>query len=88
MSTEEISAQDSWVTVGTGGHYADACVRFGLAKPGQHLVVKFSQWNEWYCQQRFARVWIKPPAPAFCADTYQVANEVRDELNSWKGSVE
>lgn len=81
----QMQAEDSWVVVGSGGHYAEACVRFGLAKSGQHLVVKFSQWNKWYNEQRFARGWITPPPPAYCADNYQAANEVRDELNSWKG---
>jgi hypothetical protein len=80
----QIQAEDSWVVVGSGGHYADACVRFGLAKPGQHLVVKFSQWNKWYNEQRWARVWIKPPTPAFCGETWEVANQIRDDLNNWK----
>ena len=81
-----MESTDSFVTVGSGGHYAEACVRFGLAKTGQHLVVKFSAWNDWYNKQRFARGAITPPPPAFCADTYQLANEIRDELNNWKGS--
>lgn len=75
---------DSWVTVSPGGHYADACRHFGLAKYGQHLVVKFSAWNDWYNKQRFARSWVKPPMPAFCGDNYQVAKAVADDLNNWK----
>lgn len=84
--TTEITAQDSWVTVGPGGFYAEACVWFGLAKENQVLVVKFSEWNKWYNEARFSRARIKPPTPAFCGDNYQVANEVRNELNEWKGS--
>ena len=70
-----------WVTVAPGGHYSDACQRFGLAKAGQHLVVGFDAWNNWYNEQRFSRVWVKPPTPAFCGDNYSVAKSVADELN-------
>lgn len=80
----QIQALDSWVTVSPGGHYADACQRFGLCKAGQHLVVSFSAWNKWYNEQRFARVMIKPPSPAFCGDNYQIAKDVADDLNNWK----
>lgn len=72
---------DSWVTAGPGGLYAEACVWFGMAKPNQVLVVKFSAWNKWYNEARFSRARIVPPPPAFCGDNYQVANSVRDELN-------
>jgi hypothetical protein len=72
---------DSWVTVGPSGYYSEACVWFGLAKSGQVLVVKFSKWNEWYNKARFSNARVVPPAPAFCGDTYEIANQVRDELN-------
>ena len=78
MSVKET---DSWVTVGPSGYYTEACVWFDFAKDGQVLVVKFSDWNKWYNEQRYSRNKIVPPQPAFCGDSYEIANKVRDELN-------
>ncbi len=72
---------NSFVVAGPSGLYAEACVWFDLAKPNQVLVVKFKSWVEWYNMARFSDTRIKPPPPSFCADTYEVANAVRDKLN-------
>jgi hypothetical protein len=76
--------ETTWVTVSPGGHYAEACQRFGFAKYGQHLVVGFTAWNDWYNRQRFSRIWIKPPLPAFCGENWAAAKSVADEMNNWK----
>ena len=82
MATKTQSTElDSYVVAGPSGLYAEACVWFDLAKPNQVLVVNFKTWVEWYNKARFSDARIKPPAPSFCADTYEVANSVRDELN-------
>lgn len=81
MSVTKEIIEDSWVTSGPSSFYSEACVWFNFAKEGQVLVVKFSQWLKWYNEARFSRARIVPPMPAFCGDNYQVANQVRDELN-------
>lgn len=74
-------ATDSYVTAEPGGLYAEACVWFNLAKPNQTLVIKFSKWLNWYNAARFSNARVVPPAPDFCGDTYEIATQVRDELN-------
>lgn len=74
-------ATDSYVTAGPSGLYAEACVWFNLAKPNQVLVIKFSKWLNWYNAARFSNARVVPPAPDFCGDTYEIATQVRDELN-------
>ena len=45
---------DSYVVCSPGGHYHDYAKLNGLIKSHQHAVIKFSQFNKWYNEARFA----------------------------------
>ena len=76
---------DSFVVLSPGGHYHDYAKLNGLVKSHQYAVIKFSKFNKWYNEARFANSNIKIatilPPPAFVGDTYAIAQDMADELN-------
>jgi hypothetical protein len=72
---------DSFVIVSPGGHFHDACLGKSLVKSHQHIVVRFSDWNKWYNEQRFTHREIAVPVPAFVGDSYEIAKNVSEQLN-------
>lgn len=70
-----------YVVTSPSGHYQEACVSKGFCNPTQHVVVSFQRWSEWYNRQRFSRITIPVPPPAFVGNTYEIAKQAADELN-------
>lgn len=77
---------NSFVTVAPSSHYHDACVLARFCKSSDYLVVGFNQWVKWYNEARYTSQFIKPPAPAFIGDSYEIALDVRNALNEGIGN--
>ena len=77
---------NSYIAIQPNSHYHNAAYNAGLCKSNQYLVVDFFSWVKWYNDARFQRNPLVP-TPAFCADTYEIALKVRDELNQAADSV-
>lgn len=76
-----ITRTESWITCGSEGNYAIACVRAGYSKPHQFLVVGYFAWLDWYNEARWSNKVVKPPLPVFVGDNYEAVIKVADELN-------
>jgi hypothetical protein len=76
---------DSYVVCSPGGHYHDYAKLNGLIKSHQHAVIRFSKFNKWYNEARFASSNLKVaailPPPTFVGDTYAIAQDMANELN-------
>ena len=76
---------DSYVVMAPGGSYHEWASLSDLVKSNQYAVIKFSQFNKWYSEARFAnsnkKIAMALPAPEFIADTYAEAQDIVNKLN-------
>jgi hypothetical protein len=85
---KEGKEMDYFITTSPGGHYHDACLSKGFVLSHQHIVVRFSAWSKWYNEQRWSRITVSVPPPAFVGDTYAIAQDAADELNKSANLIE
>lgn len=78
----------SWVACGPNGHYHEACMSLGYAKPNEYLVVDWELWCNWYFEQRYTSDFIQPPRPVFHGLNYDVAVKVAQELSNEATHIE
>jgi hypothetical protein len=71
---------NSYITIQPNSHYHNAAYNSGLCKSNQYLVIDFYSWIKWYNEARERRNPVVP-TPAFNGDSYEVALQVRNELN-------